>query len=65
MKRQIFQSVVQFLVVFFTGMLVYDKVPTTFDQVWQPFVQGILGALSIWAASKATVGGAGKEGPQA
>lgn len=54
--RQAFQSLVQFLIVFFTGMLVYDKVPTNLDQLWQPFVQAMLAALTIWAASKATVG---------
>lgn len=60
-QRQLFQTIVQFLIVFFTGMLVFDKVPTSLDQVWQPFVQATLSALSIWAASKASVGGAESE----
>lgn len=55
--RQSFQSLIQFLTVFFTGMLVYDKVPTTLDQLWQPFVQGVLSALLIWGASKMPAGG--------
>jgi hypothetical protein len=59
--RQVFQSLIQFAIVFCTGMLVFDKVPTSLDQLWQPTVQGILAALSIWAASKANVGGPPEE----
>lgn len=55
--RQAAQSLLQFLTIFFTGMLVYDKVPTDINQLWQPTVQGILGALGIWTASKIPVGG--------
>lgn len=54
--RQVVQSLLQFLIVFFTGMLVFDKPPTSFDQVWQPFIQAVLAALSIWAASLLPVG---------
>lgn len=63
LARQAFQSLVQFLIVFFTGMLVFDRVPQSVDQLWQPFVQAMLAALSIWAASKASVGDPPKPTP--
>lgn len=56
-QRQAFQSFVQFLAVFFTGMVAYDKTPTSLDQLWQPAVQGVLAALIIWGGSKVPLGG--------
>ena len=57
-KRQIGQSVGQFLVVVVTGMLVF-KGPSEIikigwgDALYQPVFQGILSALGIWGISKA------------
>lgn len=58
MKRQIFQSLIQFLTVFATGLAVYQGVPRTLDEFWQPFIQAAVSALAIWGGSKLTVGGA-------
>lgn len=51
-KRQVWQSIGQFAIIFFTGMLVYDKVPTSLDQIWQPAMQGIVGALGVFGLSR-------------
>ena len=34
------------LSVFFTGMAVYTGMPTSFDQLYQPAIQGILATLT-------------------
>ncbi len=56
-KKQLFQSVGQFLTVFVTGMLVYagwseiTKVGVM-NAIYQPLLQGVLAALGIWGLSK-------------
>lgn len=57
MKRQIVQSLVQFLSVFLTGIAVYKGFPTKLDQIYQPLIQGLLAALAIWGGSKLRIGG--------
>ena len=57
MKKQVFQSVGQFLAVFVTGMLVYkgwSEIVTlgVMNAIYQPFLQGVLAALGIWGLSK-------------
>ena len=51
-QRQIVQSLGQFLVVFLTGLLVFQNIPTDINQLWQPFLQAALSALGIWGFSK-------------
>lgn len=56
-KRQIWQSIGQFLLTFVTGMLVF-KGPSEIvkmgiaDAIWQPGMQGILVALGVLGISK-------------
>ena len=52
-RRQIFQSIGQFLSVFITGLLVYSGVPQSLDQLWLPTLQGLLAALAILGVSRA------------
>lgn len=57
MKRQIVQSLVQFLSVFLTGIAIYEGFPKQWDDIYQPLIQGILAALAIWGGSKLHIGG--------
>ena len=64
MKRQVVQSVVQFLSVFLTGIAVYKGFPTKLDQIYQPLIQGLMAALAIWGGSKLHIGGPPPAGRQ-
>lgn len=65
-KRQVFQSVGQFIVVVVSGLLVY-KDWQAFIQVgamnalWQPTLQALLAVAGIWGISK--IGPAAGPGP--
>jgi hypothetical protein len=64
MRRQIIQSIVQFLSVFLTGIAVYKGFPTKLDQIYQPLIQGLLAALAIWGGSKLHIGETPRAGQQ-
>ena len=56
-KRYWLRAIGVGLSVFFTGMAAYTGVPTTLDQLWGPFIQGVLATftalgLNIRTASK-------------
>ncbi len=61
MPRQFYQSLAQFLITFFTGLLIYQHPPADLSQLleyaWQPMLQGVVAALGIWGASKMSAGG--------
>jgi len=65
-KRQIFQSVGQFIVVVVSGLLIYKDF-TAFLQtgaanaLWQPSLQALLAVAGIWGISK--LGPAGSPKP--
>ncbi len=54
--RQAWQSLGQFLVVFLSGIAVYQGFQTNLDAYYQPLVQGLLAALGIWGFSKLPTG---------
>lgn len=57
MKRQIAQSIIQFLSVFLTGIAVFEGFPTQLDQIYKPLIQGLIAALAIFGGSKLRIGG--------
>ena len=56
--RHFGRAAVAFLTVFFTGLLVYQHIPTSLDQLWQPFAQATLSALALYGTSRKTTKGA-------
>ena len=56
--RHLGRAGVTFLTVFFTGLVVYQHIPTSLDQLWQPFVQAALSALALYGTSRKTTKGA-------
>lgn len=55
-KRQLFQSIVQFLTVLVGSLIAIGGFPTG-EQLYMAVLVGLAGALAIFAASKAPVGG--------
>jgi len=57
LKRQIFQSIGQFIVVVVSGLLVYKDFTEfikfgAMNALWQPSLQAILAVAGIWGVSK-------------
>lgn len=59
--RQALQSLGQFAVIFITGIAVYRYSELSWDVVWQPLLQGVLGALGVLGVSRLG-GGGSKQG---
>lgn len=66
MKRQLFQSIGQFVVVVVSGLLIYKDFAEfhtvgAANALWQPTLQAILSVAGIWGVSKlGPVGSNGK-----
>ena len=61
MPRQFWQSLGQFAIIFFTNLLLNNpqapqSVAELLPSLWNPSLQGIIGALGIWGFSKAPLG---------
>jgi hypothetical protein len=56
MKRQVIQSIGQFIVVVTSGLMIYDMPPENLDQLskwlWQPALQGIVSVCGIFGVSR-------------
>lgn len=50
MKRHLVHAGIQFITVFASGLAVYQGIPKSLDQVWQPFLQALVSALTIWGS---------------
>lgn len=64
-KRQIFQSIGQFIVVVVSGLLIYKDFAEfvkigALNALWQPSLQAILAVAGIWGISKLGPPGTGK-----
>ena len=57
MKRQVFQSCIQFLTIVVGALMTVGEYPPPQEDVYKAILAGLAGALAIWAGSKAPVGG--------
>jgi hypothetical protein len=50
--RQVGQSLLQFLTVLISNLVVYKTMPRTIDEWWQPVIQALSATVAIYAGSK-------------
>ena len=55
-KRRFYLAALAGITTLLTGLAVYQGVPTSFDQVWQPAIQGALTFVVTMAGAAVPVG---------